>query len=228
MHAGVRRSATAAAGEAGLAPVIAQIDLTYRSSRAARGAAGVVVALHLVLLLVCQWFVFLEFRRQTPGIFHDALAARFATRTAGILTIEAAALALSAVAATAALKRFASRRHAERIAVLLLLSYVPIAVYTYGVLLAFGAGWQLDVWVLWSPGATDADVAATLGDAIPIITSPLDLGRHAANTIAAILFAALLRRRERASRGRAAAAAALVALVLTLILTLTVLVAQRL
>src|SRR5688500_10206633 len=110
MQAGVRRSATAGVGDARLAPAIAAIDLAYRSSRAVRWAAGVVVALHLLLLLASQWFVFLEFRRQTPDIFHDALAATFAARTAGILAMEAYAVALSALAVIAVLRRFGSRR----------------------------------------------------------------------------------------------------------------------
>ena len=224
MPAGVRRSVPSAVGDPALTPATAQIDLAYRSSRGLRYAAGAVVALHLLLLLACQWFVFVEFHRQTPAIFHDALAARFAARTAGILASEAFAVALGGFAAIAVLKRFGSRRHGERAAVLLLLSYIPIALYSYGVLLAFGAGWQLDVWVLWSPGATDAEVAAALGDAIPVITGPLDRGRHAADAIAAVVFGTLLRRRERAQRTRAAGAAALV----LLILTLTVLLAQRL
>jgi hypothetical protein len=197
-----------------------RVDADAGTSVGVRRTAVAVVTLHLLLLVASQWMVFSQFRQRMPGAFHDALAAEFAAKTATMLTIETVALLLGGLAAVGALKAFRSRRHAGRIAVLLLLSYVPIALYTSGVLLAFAMGWTVDAVLLATPGASPADVAATIGDALPVVLEPLTLGRHAANIIGILVFAALLRRRERASMTGATGAAALVILILTLAVVL--------
>src|SRR5687767_10959735 len=144
MHAATQRSATAYERDVDDRSRGARVNSVAGTSRGVRQAAGAVVALHLLLLAACQWIVFTQFQQRMPGAFHNALAAEFAMTTGRLLAIETVALLLSGLAAITVLNASNSRRHTGRVAVLLLLSYIPIALYTCGVLVALALRWEVD------------------------------------------------------------------------------------
>ena len=97
-----------------------------------------------------------------------------------------------------------------------LISWTPVAIYSAGVLLAVASGWEPDVQIFASRGATDAQVAETIREAMPIVMEPFMTGRHIANGAALLLLVVLQHRVCGISIRRAIAAAAAAGFVATL------------
>jgi hypothetical protein len=85
----------------------------------------------------------------------------------------------------------------SRILAALLLSYVPVALYSLGVAGAFLAGWDLDLWIAAGTDATPEDVATTVRESLPVVLAPLTAGRTMATVAAAFVFAVLQHRLSR-------------------------------
>jgi hypothetical protein len=180
-----------------------------------------VVFVHLLLLAATQSMILGQFRTRAVGALPDGVITAFRAYSARLLMINAAALVVAGVAALAALTPWRSRCDPWRIASLYLISWMPLVAWSLAVLAAFALGWSLDVLVISSSDATQAQIAETLTEALPVIVGPLTAGRHIANGAVVALFALLAHRRAGISAGRALTAAAGVGVVLTLAVLLT-------
>jgi hypothetical protein len=196
-------------------------DLTGSSRRvamsAALGRSGlIVVAVHAILLAGVHWMLFAQFADRAMPDLYRPLASAFTTYSANAFVIEALALVAAVVAAAGIRLITGSAGHGATIAAAGLLAYVPVACYSLGVLLALSFGWEPDVFIMSSAGATDPQVSATIVEALPIVLQPLAMWRQLATAVGALVFAVLLRRLCGISTGRSiatAAAAGLAALV---------------
>jgi hypothetical protein len=197
-------------------------SIAVTPSNVTLGCGGTcVVLLHLVLLAATQWMILGQFRTRTVGALQEGVIAGFTAYSVRLLAINVVALVLAGTAALASLTPWRSRCDPWRIASLFLISCLPLVAWSLGVLAAFALGWNLDVWVMSSRDATQAQIAETLTEALPVIVAPLATGRHVANAAVAVLFALLLNRRGSISGRRSIAAAAIVGVVLTLAFLLT-------
>jgi hypothetical protein len=152
-----------------------------------------IVSLYLALVAANEWMVFTQFRAQTTPELQADVAAAFLARGTRMVSVELIALL---VAGLVVINRRASAEGDvdRRALTVLLVSYLPLALYSMGVAGALLGGWNVDVWVLPAATASSRDIAATIGEALPVLLEPLSTGRAIATAGAAILFAVLQRR----------------------------------
>ena len=201
-------------------------------------AGLIVIAVHALLLASVHWMLLRQFADRSMPDLHRPLASAFARYSADSFAIELLSL-IAAVVAVAGLHLIAGRarqRLPQRpggvapglpqrpggvtsgptVAAAGLLAYVPVASYSLGVLLALSFGWEPDVFIMSSAGATNPQISATIQEALPIVLQPLAMWRQLATIVGALVFAVLQRRLCGISTGRAivtAVAAGLAALV---------------
>ena len=182
------------------------------TGRAAWYALGsLVLGAHLGLLAAGHVLIHRELRARTPPEAHAALASAVTAHATQRAADDLIAIGLAALLVAVVL----AQRHsaaAPRIVALWLVAQLPHALYGAGVVVAFVAGWQLDVWVISSRDATAPQIAATIEQALPIVLEPFAAGRLLATAAAIALFVWIGRRLGplplRPSFATAAAAAA--------------------
>ena len=178
-------------------------------------AALVVLLLHLMLVVTVDWRVLGAVLTRAVGVAR-ADSASVAAAAVRLAAFELAALALAGLSAILVLRGGRSRRDTVRITSVFLVSWTPVAIYSAGVLLAVAGGWESDIQVFASREATDAQVAETIREAMPIVMEPFMTGRHIANGAALLLLVVLQHRVCGISIRRAIAAAAAAGFVATL------------
>jgi hypothetical protein len=185
------------------------------ATRDLRRVAVAVIALHFGLLAAHQWLIFDAMRFRTVADLQSGIAAGVMAHGIRLAVTESLTLLIAGLAAAGLL---ASRRYRDtsRVLTVFAISYIPIALYSAGVAVAFLSGWELDVWALSAPGASQAEIAATIEEAMPVVLQPLAAGRHVANAGAILLFAVLQRRFSGTTVRRSVAAAVAAGVVLTL------------
>ena len=188
------------------------------SDRRLRAAATVVILLHLTLAVTVQWAIFEFLLTRALGGVQPGIATRLAALGWRTVAIELTALVLGGVAAIAVLGG-RPRLDTARVLSVFLIAWSPVALYSAGILLALATGWEPDVQIFSSLESTDAQVADTIHEAMPVIMQPLTMGRHAANATSMLLLAVLQFRlcginakRSIAAAGVAGAAATLAAI----------------
>ena len=148
-------------------------------------------------------------------------AARLAAPVGKTVAIELAALALSGFAAIRVLGSRRSPVDTARIVSVFLIAWSPVVLYSAGILIAIAGGWVPEIQIFSSREATDAEVADTIREAMPVIMHPLTTGRHVANGTAALLLAVLLYRLCAIDMKRSLATAGVAGLIATLAVALT-------
>jgi hypothetical protein len=191
------------------------------SDRRLRIAAVVVVLLHLTLVVTVEWAMFESLLVRALGGVQQGSAARFAAPVGRTVTIELAALVMSGFAAIGMLGSPRARLNAARFVSVFLIAWSPVALYSAGILLALAGGWEPDVQIFSSREATDAEVADTIREAMPVIMQPITTGRHVANGMAMLLLAVLQYRLCGIDAKRSIAAAAAAGIIGTLAVLLT-------
>ena len=156
--------------------------------------AFVIVASHAVLLGLTQWLLLEQFLGRALTDVAQPAAIAFRQYTLRMYGAEVVALAAAAAAAFGVRLVLGHQGNGRRVAVAGLLAYAPLTFYSAIVLLALVMGWQPDIWLMSGPDATDSDIAATLGEALPVVLQPLLAWRHLATIVAAITFGVLQRR----------------------------------
>jgi hypothetical protein len=190
------------------------------SDRQVRIAALLVLLLYLALVIVVDWRVLGAMLTRAVGITRPDNAS-VAAAVVRLAAFELARLALAGLSAIVVLRHGRARRETVRIASVFVVSWTPVAIYSAGVLLAIAGGWEPDIQVFASRDATDAQVAETIREAMPIVMEPFGTGRHVANGSALLLLVALQHRVCGVSIRRAIAAAAAAGIVATLAVILT-------
>ena len=185
------------------------------SDRRLRAAAAVVILLHLTLAVTVQWAIFESLLAPALGGVPPGIAARLAALGWRTVAIELTALGLGGVAAIAVLQG-RPRLNIARFVSVFLIAWSPVALYSAGILLALATGWEPQVQIFSSREATDAEVADTIREAMPVIMHPLTMGRHVANGTSILLLAVLLSRLCGIDAKRSIAAAVVVLGVATL------------
>jgi hypothetical protein len=149
---------------------------------------------HLLLLAAIQWMVFGQFLGRSAVDVRQPLTTAFVSHGVRMVSVELLLLGAARLAILAIHRVRGSRVDMRRLAAAGLLSYMPLVLYSAGVIVAFLAGWELDVWILSANGASAREIASTIRDALPVVMAPLLMGRQAANLVGAALFAWLQRR----------------------------------
>ena len=185
------------------------------SDRRLRAAATVVILLHLTLAVTVQSAIFESLLARALGGVQPGIAARLAALGWRTVAIELTALLLGGVAAIAVLGR-RPRLDTARFVSVFLIAWSPVALYSAGILLALATGWEPQVQIFSSREATDAEVADTIREAMPVIMHPLTMGRHVANGTSILLVAVLLARLCGIDAKRSIAAAGVVGAIVTL------------
>ena len=187
-----------------------------RSDRRLRGAAALVILLHLALVAVVESAMFESHIKRALGGVQPGRGARLAAPVGRTVAIELAALALGGVAAIRLLGSRRSRVDTARLVSVFLIAWSPVVLYSAGILLAIAGGWEPQIQIFSSREATDAEVADTIREAMPVIMHPLTTGRHVANGASALLLAVLLYRVCGIDVKRSIAAAAAAGVIVTL------------
>ena len=189
------------------------------SDRRLRAAALVIVLLHLTLVVAVDWMMFESLLVRALGDVQPGIAARVTAPVGRTVAIELAALVCGGFAAIRVLGRGRSRLNTARSVSVFLIAWSPVALYSAGILIALAWGWEPPVQIFSSREATDAQVADTIREAMPVIMQPLTTGRHVANGTSMLLLAVLHHRlcginakRSIASAGMAGAIATLAAI----------------
>ena len=153
-----------------------------------------VFVVHLALLAAIQWMVFEQFLTRSLVDVRQPLTTAFLGHGVRMVSVELLILGAARLALLALHRVRHSRVDLRRLAAAGLLSYVPMALYSVGVIVAFLAGWDLDVWILSASEASDREIASTIREALPVVLAPLLTGRQVANVAGAALFAWLQHR----------------------------------
>jgi hypothetical protein len=187
-------------------------DTRHSTHRLERPALLVIVS-HAVLVAATHWLLYQQFLGRAMPDLRAPLAAAFRGYTARTFAIELIAL-VAAGAAVAGIRLLAGLRHdhqpanAGPVATTGLISYVPVALFWLGAVVALTFGWEPEVWILSATDATDAQVSSAIQEALPIVLQPLVIGRQVATIAAAVTFAVLQRRLCGVGTGEAMLAAA--------------------
>jgi hypothetical protein len=190
------------------------------SDRRLTVAAGLVLLLHLALIAAVEWAMFASVLTRAIGGIQSGGAPWIAVPVGRTITIELAAVVLSGAAAISVLGSGRRGANTARLASVFLIAWSPVVLYSAGILLALALGWEPGIHVFSSREATDAQVADTIREAMPIFMQPLRSGRHLANGTAMVLLAVLQYRLCSIDAARSIAAAAAAAIVITIAGTL--------
>ena len=168
-----------------------------------------VFAIHLALLAAIQWMVFEQFLGRSAVDVRQPLTTAFRSHGVRMISIELLLLGAARLAILGVHRVRRSRVDMRMLAAAGLLSYVPVMLHSAGVIVAFLAGWELDVWILSASEASAREIASTIREALPVVLEPLLTGRQVANVVGAVLFAWLQRRLCRTGTMEAVLTAAL-------------------
>lgn len=138
-----------------------------------------------------HWLLLEQFLGRTLSGVAQPVALAFRQYTLYLYGVEGVALAAAAVAVCVVRLAIGREGSGRRVAAAGLVAYAPVTLYSAAVLIALAAGWQPDVVLMSATGATGADVAGTIREALPIVLQPLLIGRYGATIVAAIVFGVL-------------------------------------
>jgi hypothetical protein len=164
---------------------------------------------HLALLAAIQWMVFDQFLSRSLVDVRQPLTTAFVGHGIRVVSVELLILGAARLAILALHRVRRSRVDMRRLAAAGLLSYAPLVLYSTGVIVAFLAGWELDVWLLSASEASAREIASTIREALPVVLAPLLTGRQVANIVGTALFAWLQHRLCRTGTMEAVLTAAL-------------------
>lgn len=159
--------------------------------------------LHLLLVAAMQWMIYRQFLERSLVDVREPLTDAFLRHGWRSVSVEMILLAVARLTIVGVRRLRPMYVDARMLTAAGLLAYAPMVLFDASVLVAFVAGWQLDVWLLPAGDASDREIASTIREALPIVLEPLTLARQAANVAGAILFAWLQHRLCRIDAGRA-------------------------
>jgi hypothetical protein len=149
---------------------------------------------HLALLAAIQWMVFGQFLTRSLVDVRQPLTTAFLGHGVRMVSVELLMLGAARLAILGLHRIRRSRVDMRALAAAGLIAYAPIALYSAGIIIAFLAGWNLDVWILSASEASDREVASTIREALPVVLEPLLIGRQVANVVGTVMFAWLQHR----------------------------------
>jgi hypothetical protein len=149
---------------------------------------------HLALLVAIHWMVFDQFLSRSLVDVREPLTTAFVGHGVRMVSVELLILGAARLAILGLHRVRRSRVDMRMLAAAGLLSYAPLALYSTGVIVAFLAGWELDVWILSASEASAREIASTIREALPVVSAPLLMGRQVANVVGAAMFAWLQHR----------------------------------